>query len=93
MSTKPNLAAARASNAYKEKSGWLLTNRSPESNQRLLLFLRRIALLAGLARFLGFDTAGMAAVFAGGFRLLAAGLFCSEADVGEERQRNDGRCE
>ena len=52
--------------------------------QLLALFLLRIALFAGFAVFLGFDTALVFAFFAGGFGLLAAGFGASEGQAAQK---------
>jgi small neutral amino acid transporter SnatA (MarC family) len=50
----------------------------------LLLFLLRIALLAGLAVFGGFNTALVLAFLTGGFGLFAAGFCASDGQTAEE---------
>ena len=55
----------------------------------LLLFLRRIALFAGLAFLLGLDAALVLAVLAGGFRLVAAGFSAGDGEASEEDEGAD----
>ena len=58
----------------------------------LLVFFLRIALFAGLAIFLGFDTALVLAFFTFGFGLIAAGLGAENAGAAEngEGANNSG---
>ena len=60
----------------------------------LALFFLRIALLAGLAVFRGFDAALVSAFFSGGFGLFAAGFSASDAHTGEngDRANECGEC-
>ena len=55
----------------------------------LLLFLRRIALFAGLAFLLGLDAALVLAVLAGGFRLVAAGFRTYDSHAAQENEGAD----